>query len=203
MNTSTEYYFGRKITIKLLKKKVKGLTYKYIKDASCVVISDKFGNWINAWGVENENETIMVFEAEHLSGGYFIVHDIALALNALFLSGDSYYDLSAKLLKKGIKKVSLGDANSMPFIKQDLSNVYLDVIVANGTYLVVSDEEEDGEVETDRLNYKKYRERKIKEAYEKDMAGLNKQLEKINRTKSDETKITFEFVETFKPSVTC
>lgn len=188
---ATEYYFSKNLNIKYLKKHTKGLTFKIFKESGVAIIKDKCDNYLQAWGIRNEHDSIQFFNAKELSGGLFIAHDIALQTNTMFITDESYLELADTLEELEIKDFIWGDSYSMPYIVNDLNMHYLQFEnLKRGKLTIV--ENTHFNCDSDREIYKTYRDAKLKEEADRDADALNKQIAKMNKTNLTKASIVAE-----------
>ena len=176
-----EYYFSKIISLEYIKKELPSLSVKFYKKDGVAIIKDKYGNYVQAWGMNNTKDAIKFFNGKEDGGAPFVIHDIAIKTNALFITGDSYLMLCDEMEKVGQIKMQFGDKLSLPYIIMDMQEVSIKVVVKNNKYRLKKMMEDEA-FEKERSDFQQWRELKKQEEIAKDNEALFRQIAKINKT---------------------
>ena len=174
------YYISNKITISDLKKKLKKYTFTFYNKSEVCVISDKYGNSIEACEVKTNKDTIEYFYSKDENGSSFVMHDIAICTKTMFITDSSYWAIASETKRKA-SSFSFLDKKVFPYVKADMHNNHLTLSVSNGVIFVTHLGSLD-EYETEREEYQKWINLKKQAEIAKDTELLFKQIAKMNKT---------------------
>jgi len=178
---AVEYYLSKQLSITDIKNAKLGLSYKIYRGEEVAIISDKYGNYVQAWGVKNAKDHISFFNGKDGYGSEFIMHDIALAFNAMFITGDSYLQLSDELESMGINQMKFGDKYSLKYITMDMKESHLCLKIKDSKYRVTSSFTDEA-YDVVRKMYANKREARIKAEIARDNEILFGQIAKMDKT---------------------
>ena len=119
-----EYYFVESFSLNDIKKRTK-LTISFDEISGTAKIYDRCDNYIKIDNLVNYDSEISVVTVPPLSGGEFVIHDIAYLLQILFFCDDTYEDMLEYMDEVGCDELTIENKAIRSFIELDLNNTFL------------------------------------------------------------------------------
>lgn len=119
-----EYYFISLFTLKRLKKN-SYLKVTLNEDKKEARIEDLKGNYAIISNVDSLDKNVSIAKVHPNSGGEYVIHDMAYAMQIAFFTEESYEEMLDYLDETNQDEIDLSDEQIFKFVRYDLATHFL------------------------------------------------------------------------------